>query len=135
MNIVALVGRLTRDPEFRYTNSGIATCAFTLAVDDPFAKGEKKADFINVVAWRQTAEACANYLRKGKMVAVEGRWSTRNYDGNDGKKVYVNECVANNVKFLEKSEHGGQNLERQQQDPFNGAGKPIDISDDDLPFL
>lgn len=126
MNVVVLVGRLTREPELRYTPNGAATCTFTLAVDDPFAKGEKKADFINIVTWRQTAEACANYLKKGKLAAVEGRWATRNYENNEGKKVYINECVANNVRFLERGE-GGQNLERQAQ-------PPIDISDDDLPF-
>lgn len=131
MNIVVLVGRLTRDPELRYTPSGVATCTFTLAVDDPFAKGEKKADFIPVVAWRQQAEHCANYLKKGRLVGVEGRWSTRNYDGSDGKKVYVNECSATNVRFLERGESNGQ---PQNNDPFKGEGKPLEISDDDLPF-
>jgi single-strand DNA-binding protein len=105
-------------------------------VDDPFAKGDKKADFIPVVVWRQAAEACANYLKKGRLCAVDGRWTTRNYENNEGKKVYVNECIANNVRFLERGE-GGQQVERQADrpnaDPF-GDSKPIDISDDDLPF-
>lgn len=130
MNIVGLVGRLTKDPELRYTPNGVATCSFTLAVDDPFAKGEKKADFINIVTWQKTAESAANYLRKGRQCAVEGRISTRNYDNNEGKRVYVTEVTANNVRFLEKAE-GQQN---QQRDPFVDDGKPIDISSDDLPF-
>lgn len=134
MNVVALVGRLTKDPELRYTNTGTAVTSFTLAVDDPYAKGEKKADFINIVTWKQTAEACANYLRKGRMCAVEGRISTRNYDNNEGKKVYVTEVIASNVRFLEKAEGTQTNSKPQQQDPFVDDGKPIDISDDDLPF-
>lgn len=132
MNVVALVGRLTRDPELRYTPSGVATTSFTLAVDDPFAKGEKKADFINIVTWKQTAEACANYLKKGKLCSVEGRISTRNYE-KDGRKIYVTEIQANNVRFLEKSENG-QQQSSNKQDPFADEGKPLDISDDDLPF-
>lgn len=127
MNVVGLVGRLTRDPELRYTPNGVATATFTLAVDDPFAKGEKKADFIPIVVWRQTAEACANYLRKGRLCAVEGRISTRDYE-KDGRKVYVTEVIANNVRFLEKPEQGGQNVERQEQP----AGQAYD--DSDLPF-
>lgn len=131
MNMVGLVGRLTRDPELRYTPNGVATCSFTLAVDDPYAKGEKKADFINIVTWQKTAESAANYLRKGRQCAVEGRISTRNYDNIEGKKVYVTEVVANNVRFLEKADGQQQN---QQRDPFIDDGKPIDISSDDLPF-
>ena len=134
MNVVALVGRLTRDPELRYTPAGVAVTQFTLAVDDPFAKGEKKADFINIVTWKQTAEACANYLKKGRLCAVEGRITTRNYDHKDGHKVYVTEIVANNVRFLEKPEGTHPNNKPQNQDPFPDDGKPIDISDDDLPF-
>lgn len=128
MNVVALVGRLTKDPDLRYTPGGAATCSFTLAVDDPFAKGEKKADFIQIIAWKQTAEACANYLRKGRLCSVEGRISTRNYDNSAGQKVYVTEIVANGVRFLEKGES------KPQGDPFKDDGNPIDISDDDLPF-
>jgi single-strand DNA-binding protein len=130
MNVVALVGRLTRDPELRYTNSGVATCSFTLAVDDPFAKGEKKADFLNIVAWKQTAEACANYLRKGRLCSVEGRISTRNYENKEGQKVYVTEIVTNSVRFLEKPE-GSQS---KPQESAQNNGNPVDISDDDLPF-
>jgi single-strand DNA-binding protein len=142
LNRVILIGRLTKDPELRYTPAGVAVTTFTLAVDRPFtnAQKEKEADFIPVVAWRQLAETCANYLRKGRLAAVEGRMQVRNYDNNEGRKVYVTEVIADNVRFLEfpKSGEGGQNLERQEQqqarDPFQDDGKPIDISDDDLPF-
>lgn len=157
LNRVILIGRLTRDPELRYTPSGVAVTQFTLAVDRPFTNSqtrEREADFINIVTWRQLAETCANYLRKGRLTAVEGRIQVRNYDNNEGKKVYVTEIIADNVRFLESS--GGNREEgagspapsygsnaggsrygggsREQQDPFLDDGKPIDISDDDLPF-
>ncbi|MNQ80932.1 Single-stranded DNA-binding protein ssb [compost metagenome] len=158
LNRVILIGRLTRDPELRYTPAGVAVTQFTLAVDRPFTSGgskEREADFINIVTWRQLAETCANYLRKGRLTAVEGRIQVRNYDNNEGKRVYVTEIVADNVRFLESSggnrEDGGSSNanaggysgggssnrgggSREQQDPFIDDGKPIDISDDDLPF-
>ena len=131
MNQVGLVGRLVRDPELRFTPNGTATCSFTLAVDDPFAKGEKKADFISIVTWKQSAEACANFLKKGRLCSVEGRISTRNYDNNEGKKVYVTEIIASNVRFLEKTE--GQQ-QPTKPDPFVADSKPMEFSDSDLPF-
>ncbi|MCE5172472.1 single-stranded DNA-binding protein [Paenibacillus profundus] len=164
LNRVILIGRLTRDPELRYTPSGVAVTQFTLAVDRPFSSqsGEREADFIPVVTWRQLAETCANYLRKGRLTAVEGRIQVRNYDNNEGKRVYVTEIVADNVRFLESNRDsggtrddmgggygggapapnnnsqprgGGSNYSRgQAADPFSDDGKPIDISDDDLPF-
>ncbi|MDR6552343.1 single-stranded DNA-binding protein [Paenibacillus qinlingensis] len=159
LNRVILIGRLTRDPELRYTPAGVAVTQFTLAVDRPFTSGgskEREADFINIVTWRQLAETCANYLRKGRLTAVEGRIQVRNYDNNEGKRVYVTEIIADNVRFLESSggnreEGGSSNVNagggysgggssnrgggsREQQDPFIDDGKPIDISDDDLPF-
>ncbi|MNY12655.1 Single-stranded DNA-binding protein ssb [compost metagenome] len=130
-------------------------------MDRPFTSGgskEREADFINIVTWRQLAETCANYLRKGRLTAVEGRIQVRNYDNNEGKRVYVTEIVADNVRLLESSggnrEDGGSSNatnanagygggsgssnrgggSREQQDPFIDDGKPIDISDDDLPF-
>lgn len=139
LNRVILIGRLTRDPELRYTPSGVATTQFTLAVERTFKNGDQDADFIPVVTWRQTAEACANYLRKGRLTAVEGRIQVRNYENNEGKRVYVTEVIADNVRFLEYNREGGQQLERQEEPsrqygaPFD-EGKPIDISDDDLPF-
>jgi single-strand DNA-binding protein len=140
LNRVILIGRLTKDPELRYTPAGVAVTQFTLAIDRPFqGQGkEKEADFINIVTWRQLAETCANYLRKGRLTAVEGRLQVRNYENNEGRKVYVTEVIADNVRFLEsnKSESSSNSNQRQQhnQDPFQDDGKPIDISDDDLPF-
>jgi single-strand DNA-binding protein len=144
LNRSILIGRLVRDPELRYTPAGVAVTQFTLAVDRPFTNSqtkEKEADFINCVAWRQLAETCANYLRKGRLTAVEGRIQVRNYDNNEGKKVYVTEVVADNVRFLESSRQGGEGQQQysgnhgdEPKDPFSDDGKPIDISDDDLPF-
>ena len=160
MNRVILIGRLTRDPELRYTPSGVAVTQFTLAVDRPFTGqgGEREADFIPVVTWRQLAETCANYLRKGRLTAVEGRIQVRNYENNEGKRVYVTEVIADNVRFLESNRDGNNGGGREEgsfsggssasggnrgnsgysrnnnQDPFSDEGKPIDISDDDLPF-
>lgn len=136
MNVAALIGRLTRDPELRYTSTGVATCTFSIAVEDPFAKTDPKADFIPIVAWKQQAEACANYLRKGSLCSVEGRIKTRNYENKDGNRVYVTEILANGVRFLEPKKNGDQQSNQQQgnRDPFQDDGKPLDISDSDLPF-
>ncbi|WP_232698024.1 single-stranded DNA-binding protein [Brevibacillus daliensis] len=156
LNRVILIGNLTKDPELRYTPNGVAVTTFTLAINRPYsgANGDKETDFINIVAWRQLADLCANYLRKGRKAAVEGRLQTRSYDNKEGKKVYVTEVVADNVQFLSSREAGegntgydsGQgygsrpaaasrnNNNDQHSDPFADAGKPINISDDDLPF-
>lgn len=124
MNRVILIGRLTKDPELRYTPNGVATCSFTLAVDRPFNKEkEKEADFVPIVVWRQLAETCSNYLKKGRLVAVEGRIQVRNYENNEGKRVYVTEVIADNVRFLDRSEAND-----------TPASEPSGISDDDLPF-
>jgi single-strand DNA-binding protein len=132
MNNVSLVGRLTKDGELRYTQNGVATFSFTLAVDDPFAKGEKKADFINIVVWQKTAENAANYLRKGHMTGVTGRINTRNYE-KDGKKVYITEVIASDIRFLEPKGNKTDSPPPKHS-PFKEDEKPIDISDDDLPF-
>jgi single-strand DNA-binding protein len=178
LNRVILIGRLTRDPELRYTPAGVAVTQFTLAVDRPFSsgQGEREADFIPVVTWRQLAETCANYLRKGRLTAVEGRIQVRNYENNEGKRVYVTEVIADNVRFLESNKEGGAPREDNgggggyssggggnsggygsggsssgssygggnrsgnssrndsSNDPFKDDGRPIDISEDDLPF-
>jgi single-strand DNA-binding protein len=157
LNRVILIGRLTKDPELRYTPAGVAVTQFTLAVDRPFSnqQGEREADFIPVVVWRQLAETCANFLRKGRLAAVEGRIQVRNYDNNEGKRVYVTEVIADNVRFLERQSRDGDDGAREPQgggspqgggragggqrnsgsfDPFFDDGKPVDISDDDLPF-
>lgn len=136
LNRSILIGRLTKDPELRYTPAGLAVTQFTLAVERPFSKdGEKETDFIPIVTWRQTAEACANYLRKGRLCAVEGRIQTRNYENNEGKRVYVTEVIADNVRFLESNRESSESKPpSSQSDPFKDDGQPIDISEDDLPF-
>lgn len=103
MNRVVLVGRLTKDPDLRYTPAGAAVATFTLAVNRAFTNqnGEREADFINCVVWRKPAENVANFLKKGSMAGVDGRVQTRNYEDNDGKRVFVTEVVAESVQFLD----------------------------------
>lgn len=162
MNKVFLIGRLTRDPELRYTSSNIATASFSLAVDRNFTNqnGEREADFINIVVWRKQAENVKNYLTKGSQVAIDGRIQTRSYDGQDGQKRYVTEVVADNVQFLgtRSNNNGGESNYSQpafndnatpydfasqpasqsttdvSNDPFADFGSSIEISDDELPF-
>lgn len=137
MNRVILIGRATKDFELRYTPSGVAVAQCTIAVDKPVAQGkEKEADFINLVAWKQLAETCANYIHKGHRFGLEGRIQTRNYENNEGKKVYVTEVILDRIEFLEpKSDSQSQNKSsKQNDDPFKDYVKPLDISDDDLPF-
>ncbi|MCM2535629.1 single-stranded DNA-binding protein [Neobacillus pocheonensis] len=110
MNRVVLVGRLTKDPELRYTPNGVPVATFSLAVNRPFSnqQGERETDFINCVVWRKPAENVANFLKKGSMAGVDGRIQTRNYEGQDGKRVYVTEVLAESVQFLEpKNSSGG----------------------------
>ncbi|WP_028547208.1 single-stranded DNA-binding protein [Paenibacillus taiwanensis] len=136
LNRVILIGRPTKDPELRYTPAGIAVTQFTIAVDRPFSgqDGKRETDFIPVVTWRQLAETVANYLRKGRLCAVEGRIQVRNYEGGDGRKVFVTEVIADNVRFLESNRESQQPTGAQRTaDPFQGEGQ-LDISDDDLPF-
>lgn len=132
LNRVILIGRLTADPNLRYTPSGVAVTQFTVAVDRQFKSGDQEADFIPVVVWRQLAETCANYLKKGRLVAAEGRIQVRNYENNEGKKVYVTEVIADNVRFLESNRD--QKETGSSKDHFTDDGKPIDIPDDQLPF-
>lgn len=103
INRVVLVGRLTKDPELKYTQSGIAVTRFTLAVNRTFSSqsGEREADFINCVTWRKQAENTANFLRKGSLAGIEGRIQTSSFDGQDGKRVFMTEVVADSVQFLE----------------------------------
>lgn len=135
LNRVILIGRLSRDPDMRYSPSGVACTTFTLAVDRPFtnSSGEKEADFIPIVVWRKLAESCAEYLRKGRLCAVEGRIQVRHYDNNEGKRVYVTEVVADNVRFLERPKENSENRGRND-DPFGDVWKPLDIGPEDLPF-
>lgn len=141
LNRVVLVGRLTKDPELKYTPNGVAVANFTLAVNRPFSnqQGEKETDFINVVVWRKLAENVANFLKKGSLAGVDGRVQTRSYDNSQGQKVYVTEVMAESVQFLEpKGQQQSKPQEPQKNtfnaDPFANDDTPIDISDDDLPF-
>lgn len=158
INNVVLVGRLTKDADLRYTSNGTAVASFTVAVNRSFKKenDDQKADFINCVTWRKTAEALANFTRKGSLIGVEGQIQTRSYENKEGQRVYVTEVNAREVKFLEskktgvqddlvssqtntQSSNSNQNYARNQSqnashDPFESQGQPIDISDDDLPF-
>jgi len=107
MNHIVLIGRLTRDPELRYTPSGVAVANFDLAVDRPVAANkEKETDFIRIVVWQKQAELCANYLKKGRLVGVEGRLQIRGYETQDGQKRKVAEVIANFVQFLDRGESG-----------------------------
>lgn len=120
MNRVVLVGRLTKDPDLRYTPAGAAVATFTLAVNRPFknTQGEQEADFIQCVVWRKPAENAANFLKKGSLAGVDGRVQTRNYEGNDGKRVYVTEIVAESVQFLEPKQNavGGSTPNNNQNE-------------------
>lgn len=169
MNRVILVGRLTKDPDLRYTSNGTAVCTVNIAVNRTYGNRDE-ADFMNVVVWRKQAENLANYMRKGGLIGVDGRLQSRSYDGQDGKRVYTLEVNAEFVTFLGNAQNsqqpqpvgqwssqnqgqgsqfgggnqfnggsqwGGQNQGTSRKfgdDPFSGAGQPIDISDDDLPF-
>ncbi|APC50118.1 single-stranded DNA-binding protein [Virgibacillus halodenitrificans] len=161
LNRVVLVGRLTKDPDLRYTPNGVAVANFTIAVNRPFSnqQGNREADFINCVVWRRPAENLANFMKKGSMIGVDGRVQTRTFEGQDGKTVFVTEIVADSVQFLESkgssqdrgqgasgfqqnsnqnqfqpNQNQNQNQNQPQEDPFRNNGEPIDISDDDLPF-
>lgn len=153
LNRVVLVGRLTKDPDLRYTPNGVAVANFTVAVNRPFSnqQGNREADFINCVIWRRPAESLANYMKKGSLIGVDGRIQTRSFEGQDGKMVYVTEVVADSVQFLESKgdnrnsnnqpNNGGNqynnnqnNYNNYEDDPFKDNGEPIDISDDNLPF-
>lgn len=143
MNKVFLIGRLSRDPELRHTTSGTAVCQLTVAVSRPPVQGsDQTADFINVVVWNKPAENVAKYMTKGRQIAVEGRIQTRNYDNNEGRKVYVTEVVASNVEFLGSSDNSGNRQSNyQDENPFDSiapANNAIDnqptMSVDDDPF-
>lgn len=105
LNKVILIGRLTKDPDLRYTQSGVAVARFSVAVSRPYAnqQGERETDFIDVVAWRKLAETCGNYLRKGRLVAVEGSLQSRSYETQDGQKRRAWEVVAQDVRFLDRA--------------------------------
>lgn len=154
MNTVQLVGRLTKDVELKFTSNSNAVGTFTLAVKRSFTKesGEREADFINCVIWRKAAENLANFTRKGSQIGVEGRIQTRNYENQQGQRVYVTEVVVSAFHLLEPRQGGQQQAQvnnqqnnynaqnnqfqpnNNQQSPFMENGRPIDIPADDLPF-
>ena len=128
MNHWVGIGRLTRDPEVRYTQSGKACAKFTLAIDRrKSGDGNQQADFISCVAWEKTAEVISQYCAKGKKIAVEGRIQTRSYDANDGTKRYVTEVVVNSMEFCD-SKGGGASTTN------GGAYAGTPVPDEDIPF-
>lgn len=138
MNKAILMGRLTKDPELRYTSvNNTAVCSFTIAVNRKFSKQgeEKQADFISIVAWDKTAEFCSKYFTKGQQVAVVGRIQTRTWDDNEGKKHYVTEVVAEEAFFADsKREAGGPAKSGFEKDTGSGDGFFPIAEDDELPF-
>lgn len=128
LNKVVLIGRLTRDPDLRYTPSGSAVANFTLAVDRRQGKDrDKETDFIDVVVWQKLAESCANYIGKGRLVAVDGRLQIRSYENKEGIRVKAAEVVAENVKFLDKPKE-------QLGDAYEPPGGEISFNPDEIPF-
>ncbi|HDA6662977.1 TPA: single-stranded DNA-binding protein [Staphylococcus aureus] len=155
LNRTILVGRLTRDPELRTTQSGVNVASFTLAVNRTFtnAQGEREADFVNCVVFRRQADNVNNYLSKGSLAGVDGRLQSRNYENQEGRRVFVTEVVCDSVQFLEpkNTNDSQQDLYQQQvqqtrgqsqysnnkpvkDNPFANANVPIEIDDNDLPF-
>lgn len=156
MNKVILIGRLTKDPELRYTTSNTAVCQFSIAVDRKYkSEGQPTADFINIVAWRSTAEFVSKYFNKGSRIAIVGQIQTRNYDDKDGKKVYVTEVIADEVEFCESKGNSSTRaageapiIAREEAGYFDGEDEaptatpnqinnyfPEESIDDDFPFL
>jgi single-strand DNA-binding protein len=129
LNRVILIGRLTRDPELRVTQSGVSVASFSLAVDRPFAnQGQRETDFIDCVAWRRLAETVAEHMRKGRLVAVEGRLQIRSYETQDGQRRRVAEVVCDDVRFLDRPRDGAGPAAAT---PSEDEDIPIP---DDLPF-
>lgn len=125
LNRVVLIGRLTRDPELRRTQSGAAVTSFTIAVDKRFSRDDKTANFFPIVAWNATAENVAKYMRKGSLVAVDGRLDHRTFERNDGSRGSVIEVIADSVVFLEPKGATEGDTGYQQDD---------NITEDDIPF-
>ena len=154
MNKVFLIGRLTRDPELRYTSSNLANMRCSLAVDRQYAReGEERGtDFINIVAFGQRAETMNKYLTKGSQIAVDGRIQTGSYDGTDGKKVYTTDVIVENFQFLDTRNRNNADVsgnpyefsnnsdttsnvnDENNSDPFADFGAKIEVSDSELPF-
>ncbi len=138
MNKAVLIGRLTKDPEIRYLTSGTAVTTFTVAVSRNYTntQGDRQADFIPIVVWRNLAETCAKFLAKGRLVAVLGRIQTRSYEGKDGQRRYATEVVADEVQFLDGS--SGRQAQPAQSnigddEPLEGF-RVLEGEEDELPF-
>ena len=128
MNTVSLIGRLTRDPEVRYTSTQIAVARFSIAIDRPAKEGgEKQTDFPNIVVFGKQAENCERYLAKGRKVAINGRIQTGSYTDKEGRKVYTTDVVANYVEFLDSAPQQAKPEQGEQVEGFKQA-------DDDIPF-
>lgn len=139
MNKVCLIGRITKDPEIRYTANNVAVATFSLAINRTYknANGGYDADFINCIAFRNTADLLGKYVHKGDQLGIEGHIQTRNYDDKDGKKVYVTEIVVDSLDFTgNKKEQTNEpkQVEQPVTDPYKDFGEAIEISDEDLPF-
>ncbi len=142
INRTVLVGRLTKDSDLRYTSSGTAVATFNLAVDRSFTNrdGERETDFIRCVIWRKAAEKFANFTHKGSLVGIDGHIQTRNYENQQGQRVYVTEVIADNFALLEPKQDKPDPYNQQNvddggvNDSFKENGQQIDITDDDLPF-
>jgi single-strand DNA-binding protein len=135
LNRVILIGRLTQDPELRYTQNGTAVASFTVAVNRKFKRDE--ADFIPVVVWNKLAENCANYLGKGRLVAVEGRLQIRSYEAQDGQRRRVSEVVADEVKFLDRAGTGSSSSApsssgKDNADDWGNFGREVSLTDIDI---
>jgi len=146
INRTVLVGRLTKDPDLRYTSSNLAVVKFTLAVNRTFTgpSGEREADFIQCIVWRKQAENLARFVRKGSLIGVEGRIQTGSYDDKDGIRKYTTEVVCDSVQFLEPKSQDTESREYPNKQNYqnNNYEKPskkestptIDVAEDDLPF-
>ncbi len=143
MNKVILIGRLTADPELRYSSSNRAYTRFTLAVNRDYKKenGETEADFISIVAWEQLAETVHKFVKKGHRICVEGRIQTGSYDKDDGTKGYLTDVIMNHIDFLEKKSTDDrpapeytEETSNETEDPFKDFGDTVQLTDDDLPF-
>ena len=140
INRVILVGRLTKDPEYRQTPSGVSVATFTLAVNRSFtnSQGEREADFINVVVFRKQAENVNKYLSKGSLAGVDGRIQSRSYENQEGRRVFVTEVIADNVHFLEPKKSNQPQQQRGQapanNNQFSNNNSVNDLDDSMLPF-
>ena len=140
LNHITIMGRLTRDPEMRTTQSGVAVASFTLAVDRDFGGrdgGEKQTDFIDCTAWRHTAEFVSKYFSKGRMAVVSGRLQIDNYTDNDGNKRKAAKVIADNIYFGDSKKDGatgGQSDDAASLTPAPSGFVPVDVDDSELPF-